>query len=148
MKLTWLNKNYKWLVPVLTIFIIITYLLASSNLGKTSTDLAQAYTDTELYQEAINKANRNIRVLELIGEIQPVGKMTILNGEVQYLDNAQKVTSTVKVQGSKDNAKLDLSAYRNGDVWVYELINLRIDKSGDNAQSIEIINPEKQCSYE
>ena len=88
MKLTWLNKNYKWLVPVLTIFIIITYLLASSNLGKTSTDLAQAYTDTELYQEAINKANRNIRVLELIGEIQPVGKMTILNGEVQYLDNA------------------------------------------------------------
>ena len=144
MKLTWLNKNYKWLVPVLTIFIIITYLLASSNLGKTSTDLAQAYADTELYQEAINKANRNIRVLELIGEIQPVGKMTILNGEVQYLDNAQKVTSTVKVQGSKDNAKLDLSAYRNGDVWVY----LRIDKSGDNAQSIEIINPEKQCSYE
>ena len=143
MKLTWLNKNYKWLVPVLTIFIIITYLLASSNLGKTSTDLAQAYADTELYQEAINKANRNIRVLELIGEIQPVGKMTILNGEVQYLDNAQKVTSTVKVQGSKDNAKLDLSAYRNGDVWVYELINLRIDKSGDNAQSIEIINPEK-----
>ena len=139
MKLTWLNKNYKWLVPVLTIFIIITYLLASSNLGKTSTDLAQAYADTELYQEAINKANRNIRVLELIGEIQPVGKMTILNGEVQYLDNAQKVTSTVKVQGSKDNAKLDLSAYRNGDVWVY----LRIDKSGDNAQSIEIINPEK-----
>ena len=143
MKLTWLNKNYKWLVPVLTIFIIITYLLASSNLGKTSTDLAQAYTDTELYQEAINKANRNTRVLELIGEIQPIGKMTILNGEVQYLDNAQKVTSTVKVQGSKDNAKLDLSAYRNGDVWVYELINLRIDKSGDNAQSIEIINPEK-----
>ena len=148
MKLTWLNKNYKWLVPVLTIFIIITYLLASSNLGKTSTDLAQAYTDTELYQEAINKANRNTRVLELIGEIQPIGKMTILNGEVQYSDNDQKVTSTVKVQGSKDNAKLDLSAYRNGDVWVYELINLRIDKSGDNAQSIEIINPEKQCSYE
>ena len=143
MKLTWLNKNYKWLVPVLTIFIIITYLLASSNLGKTSTDLAQAYADTELYQEAINKANRNTRVLELIGEIQPVGKMTILNGEVQYSDNDQKVTSTVKVQGSKDNAKLDLSAYRNGDVWVYELINLRIDKSGDNAQSIEIINPEK-----
>jgi len=59
MKLTWLNKNYKWLVPVLTVLIIITYLLASSNLGKTSADLAQAYADKDLYQEAINKANRN-----------------------------------------------------------------------------------------
>jgi len=143
MKLTWLNKNYKWLVPVLTVLIVITYLLASSNLGKTSTDLAQAYADKDLYQEAINKANKNTLVLELIGEIQPIGKMTILNGEVRYSDNDQKVTSTVKVQGTKDNAKLDLSAHRNGDAWVYDLLKLRIAKSDENPQNIDIINSEK-----
>ena len=67
--------------------------------------------------------------------------MTILNGEVRFYENDQKVTSTVKVRGTKDKAKLDLSAHRNGDVWIYDILRLRIDKPDENVQSIEIISP-------
>ena len=138
MKAHWLNKNYKWLIPVATITIVVIYLLASSGLGKVSTDLAQAYADKDLYQNAIEKANDDARVLEALGKIGAIDKMTILNGEVRYSENNNKVTSTIKVQGDKRKAKLDLTAYRNADKWKYELLHIRIS----DMQNIQVISPQ------
>ncbi|MCB7482124.1 cytochrome c oxidase assembly factor Coa1 family protein [Christiangramia sediminis] len=142
MKTTWLNKNYKWLVPIATISILVIYLLASSGLGKVSTDLAQAYADKDLYQIAIEKANNDARVLESLGKIQPIDKMTILNGEVRYSNKNKNVTSTIKVQGDKGKAKLDLTAYKEGDKWKYELLHIRMSDASEDIQTIKIINPQ------
>jgi len=143
MKENWLNKNYKWFVPVLTGLVLIVYLISSSNLGKTSQDLAQAYAEQDLYQNAISLSNKNTRVLELIGEIQPIDKMTILNGEVRYFNDNQSVTSTIKVQGNKGKAKLDLSAQRNGDKWMFNELKIRPMNSSEEKQSIHIVAPEQ-----
>ena len=143
MKENWLNKNYKWFVPVLAGLVLIVYLISSSNLGKTSQDLAQAYAEQDLYQNAISLSNKNTRVLELIGEIQPIDKMTILNGEVRYFNDNQSVTSTIKVQGNKGKAKLDLSAQRNGDKWVFNKLKIRPMNSSEEKQSIHIVAPEQ-----
>jgi len=143
MKENWLNKNYRWFVPVLTGLVLIVYLISSSNLGKTSQDLAQAYAEQDLYQNAISLSNKNTRVLELIGEIQPIDKMTILNGEVRYFNDNQSVTSTIKVQGNKGKAKLDLSAQRNGDKWMFNELKIRPINSSEEKQSIHIVKPEQ-----
>ena len=143
MKENWLNKNYRWFVPVLTGLVLIVYLISSSNLGKTSQDLAQAYAEQDLYQNAISLSNKNTRVLELIGEIQPIDKMTILNGEVRYFNDNQSVTSTIKVQGNKGKAKLDLSAQRNGDKWMFNELKIRPMNSSEEKQSIHIVAPEQ-----
>jgi len=143
MKENWLNKNYRWFVPVLTGLVLIVYLISSSNLGKTSQDLAQAYAEQDLYQNAISLSNKNTRVLELIGEIEPIDKLTILNGEVRYFNDNQNVTSTIKVQGSKGKAKLDLSAQRNGDKWVFNELKIRPMNSSEEKQSIHIVAPEQ-----
>ena len=143
MKENWLNKNYRWFVPVLTGLVLIVYLISSSNLGKTSQDLAQAYAEQDLYQNAISLSNKNTRVLELIGEIQPIDKMTILNGEVRYFNDNQSVTSTIKVQGNKGKAKLDLSAQRNGDKWMFNELKIRPINSSEEKQSIHIVAPEQ-----
>lgn len=141
MKVNWLNKNYKWFVPATTITIIVLYLLISSNLGKTTKDLAQAYADKDLYHNAIEKANNDDRVIDLLGKIKAIDKMTILNGEIRYSNDNRNVTSTIKVQGAKGKAKLDLAAHRDGNEWKYDLLHIRINKASEKTQTIEIINP-------
>ncbi|CAL68432.1 cytochrome c oxidase assembly factor Coa1 family protein [Christiangramia forsetii] len=143
MKENWLNRNYKWSVPLVSLIIVIIYLFASSGFGKISSDLAQAYADKELYQTAIDKANKDLRVIETIGKIQPIDKMTILNGEVNYSKDNKSVTSTIKVLGDKGKAKLDLIAHRNAKKWKYEQLNIRVINPTKSTQTIEVIKSEK-----
>ena len=143
MKYNWFNKNYKWLVPIAFITILIIYLIGSSGLGKISTNLAQAYLDDELYTKAIEKANRDRRVEKKLGEIQPIDKMAILNGEVRYSDDNQSVISTIKIKGEKDNGKLDLRAHRKEEEWKYDQLNIRILNPNGNNETLKIIASEK-----
>ncbi|QYA26146.1 hypothetical protein G3I01_11685 [Gramella sp. MT6] len=135
-----MSKSLKWLIPIVVVIGIIFYLFTSSGMGKIATDLTQAYADPELYNNAIEKANSDQRILENIGEIQPIDKMSILNGEVNFSDDNQKVNSTIKVIGSKGNGKLDLTAERENESWRYERINVRIKDSAKKKKTIEIIN--------
>ena len=135
-----MRKSLKWIIPTIVILAVVFYLFSSSGMGKVATDLTQAYADEELYKNAIEKANSDQRVLEKIGEIQPIDKMTILNGEVDFSDDNQTVNSTIKVTGSKGNGKLDLIAERENESWRYEKINIRFKDSEKNKKTIEIIN--------
>ena len=146
MKKNWFNKNYKWLVPISFITILTIYLISSSGLGKISTDLTQAYLDDELYTKVIEKVNRDHRVEKILGEIQPIDKMTILNGEVKYSDNNQKVISTIKIKGEKANAKLDLTAHRKDEKWKYDQINIRILNRNDKNQILNIITSKEELT--
>ncbi|SDS28978.1 cytochrome c oxidase assembly factor Coa1 family protein [Gramella sp. MAR_2010_147] len=141
MKRPWINRNYKWLVPVVCIITIILYLFTSSGLGKIATDLTQAYADNDLYKNAIENANKDQRVLKSIGFIKPIDKMVILNGEVRYSENNQKVSTTIKINGEKGDAKLDIEAYRIDEKWHYDQINVRIFNSSEYTQTIETIKP-------
>ncbi|WP_245566928.1 hypothetical protein [Christiangramia portivictoriae] len=85
-----MRRSLKWIIPIIVVLAVAFYLFSSSGMGKVATDLTQAYADEELYENAIEKANYNQRVLEKIGEIQPIDKMAILNGEVDFsYDNKQ-----------------------------------------------------------
>lgn len=135
-----MRKSLKWIIPTIVVLAVVFYLFSSSGMGKVATDLTQAYADEELYKNAIEKANSDQRVLEKIGEIQPIDKMTILNGEVDFSDDNQTVNSTIKVTGSKGNGKLDLTAERENESWRYEKIDIRFKDSEKNKKTIEIIN--------
>ena len=135
-----MRKSLKWLIPIIVVLAIMLYLFSSSGMGKVATDLTQAYADQELYKNAIEKANSDHRVIEKIGEIQPIDKMTILNGEVNFSNDNQTVNSTIKVIGSKGNGKLDLTAIREDESWRYEKINIRIKDSGKKNKFSEVIS--------
>ena len=135
-----MRRSLKWIIPIIVVLAIVFYLFSSSEMGKVATDLTQAYADQELYKNAIEKANSDQRVLNEIGEIQPIDKMTILNGEVNFSNDNQIVNSTIKVEGSKGNGKLDLTAERENESWRYEKINIRIKDSEKKKKTIEIMN--------
>lgn len=135
---SWWKRNWKWFVPLFGIILIFTTIFFTSGMGGITTDLAKAYADTKLYENALEKVNTNQKVNTLLGEIEPLGKMAILEGQTEYSDDNQTVNSTVRIVGTKGKARMDITAERiNGD-WNYSKINVRIKNPPENKQTIEI----------
>src|SRR5690606_24169914 len=109
-----------------------------SGLGRITTDLAQAYMENALYENALAKVNADPKVGELLGDVQPLGKMAILEGETKYSNNYQTVKSTVRIEGTRGKAKMDIYAERINDQWDYLKINVRIKNLSNKKQTIQI----------
>ncbi|MGO2358612.1 MAG: cytochrome c oxidase assembly factor Coa1 family protein [Mesonia sp.] len=139
---SWWKKNWKWFLPVSMLILILTAVLFSSGIGGITNNYAQAYSDQELYQDALEHVKSNSRVIEVLGEIEPIDKLTILEGEVQYSNNNQRVNSTIRIVGSKGKARMDILANRMHGKWNYETIKLRIKNPPEKRQSINIIPAE------
>ncbi|MDN3724888.1 cytochrome c oxidase assembly factor Coa1 family protein [Aequorivita sp. SDUM287046] len=136
------QRNWKWFVPVCAVLLISITVFFTSGMGGIATDLAQAYADTEFYEKAIKKAEADQRVQELLGNIQPIDKMAILEGETEYTNNNRSVNSTIRIIGTKSKARMDITANRANNVWVYSKINIRITSPPEKKQTI-VINTEE-----
>ncbi len=120
----WFQSNWIWIIPiVLSLVLIFGYLFSSSD--ENIMDFAQAYNDTALYEKAIEKANSNTRILETVGEIQPIDKLAILEGNTIYADNNTSVVLSIRIKGTKSNGKLDITAKKLGSEWEYKKILVR-----------------------
>nr|WP_314895589.1 cytochrome c oxidase assembly factor Coa1 family protein [uncultured Flavobacterium sp.] len=135
---SWWGKNWKWFLPTLTlIFSLLFWLILSLSMDGNVTDIAQAYSDNSLYEKAIEKAKTNQRVLEVIGEIEPIDKLAILEGNAIYSNNNNSVEFSVRVKGSKGKGKMDISADKNGSEWKYKKISIRIKEPKEEIQILK-----------
>jgi hypothetical protein len=134
---TWWNRNWKWFLPILLLFLILFSFILSSTIEGNLTDIAQAYSDNSLYEKAIEKAKGNKRVLEVIGKIEPIDQFAILEGNAIYYNNNNSVSLSIRIKGSKGKGKMDISAEKNGTAWNYKKINIRIKGSKEEIQIIK-----------
>lgn len=139
---SWWKKNWKWFVPLSGISIILIAILVSSGVGEIGTNLVQAYSDTELFENALEKVKSDKRVAELLGEIEPIDKLAILEGVVMYSNENKTVNLSIRVIGTKGKAKMDISADLINNKWDYKKINIRIKKPIENKQIIKIVTTE------
>ena len=140
---SWWKLNWKWLVPIIGIMIILIVLFFSSFFGQIFGDYAKAYADPKLYELALEKVKEDERVKEVLGEIEPIDNMTIMNGFVNYSEDNKLVNSTVKIICEKGKAMLDISAERSNETWDYKLITVRIKSPLEKKETIEIISSEE-----
>lgn len=130
------TKNWKWIVPVLFSLILIFGIVSIIPSGN-ATDLALAYSDQSLYENAVAKANKNQRVLEVIGAVESVDKLAILEGNVIYSNNKNSVQSSIRIKGTKGKGKMDIVADKKGTEWIYKTITVRIKNP---KEEIRILN--------
>ncbi|MBC9798688.1 cytochrome c oxidase assembly factor Coa1 family protein [Sinomicrobium weinanense] len=135
---SWWKRNWKWSMPVFGMLLIAVYIFFSSGAPGVTSDIIQAYNDTDLYENAIKKAASDPRVKDLLGEMEPIDKMAIIEGQVQYSNNNNTVHSTIRISGSKGKARMDISANKVRNTWNYSKINIRIKNPPEKRQTIEI----------
>ncbi len=122
---SWWIKNWKWFASLMGFILaclIVTYAIAQGSFK----DFAQAYADTALYENAIAKANKNKEVVQILGEIEPLDDLAILEGNTKYSDNNTLVDATVRIIGKKRKGKMDISAEKTNSKWNYKIIKIRI----------------------
>ena len=124
-KKSWWTQNWKWLIPVI-VFIVLSIGILSSISGENANDLIQAYSNTTLYENAIGKAKTNQRVIEVLGKIEPIDKLAILEGSTIYSNNNNSVKTSIRIVEKKGKGKLDIVAKKNGNEWIYQKISVRI----------------------
>ncbi|WCO00494.1 cytochrome c oxidase assembly factor Coa1 family protein [Psychroserpens ponticola] len=120
--------------------ILLLVIFFSSGMNKVASDLTIAYSDTELYNNALEKVKANESALNILGEIQPIDKLAILEGQANYSEDNSSVKTSIRIVGTKGNAKLDIIANKVKNDWVYKTINIRIKKPKDKKQTIVIVS--------
>ncbi|TXE10752.1 hypothetical protein ES711_02260 [Gelidibacter salicanalis] len=135
----WWQRHKRWFVPTLGIVCLVIGLLISSGLGAIGSDVTRAYTDPALYEDALTQVKLHPEVTKLLGTIAPIDKFAILEGQIQYTNDDQTVNSTVRINGSKGKAKLDISADRVQNEWNYKTIRVRIVSPTEHNQTIEVL---------
>lgn len=128
---------WKWLLATGLIVLVFAFFIRSGA-GKISTDLVKGYSDTELYENALKTVQSNNNVKQLLGDIEPIDKLAILEGEIHYSNDNHTVNSTVRIIGSKGKARMDIIADFMDNEWIYKTINVRIKHPPENKQTITI----------
>lgn|SRR5690606_1338760 len=139
----WWNRNWKWVLPVFVVISISTIVFFSSDMDSVTTDLVQAYADTELYNDALEKVKNDQRAKALLGDIEPIDKMAIFEGYVKYSNENKTVYSSVRIVGTKGKAKMDISADRINNEWSYNEIKIRIKNPPEKKQELKIYSGEQ-----
>ncbi len=134
---SWWQRNWKWFLPTSSmLFIIVIGSLITASIEGNAKDYAQAYSDDSLYEKALEKVKANPRVKETLGEIEPIDKLAILEGNTKYSDNNNSVETTIRIKGTKTKGKMDISATKNGTGWEYKKINIRVK---DPKEEIDVL---------
>jgi hypothetical protein len=134
----WWNCNWNWFLPTfLILFLLLFGFILSSTIDGNITDITQAYSDNSLYEKAIEKAKTNKRVLEVLGEIEPIDKLAIFEGDAIYSNNNNSVALSIRIKGNKGKGKMDISAEKNGTEWKYKTINIRIKNPKEEIQILK-----------
>lgn len=137
---SWFKKNWKWLVPLTGTMLILSISFLIFAFGSVLDNYSKAYADPKLYELALEKVKQNERVNVVLGEIEPINNMSILNGSINYSDDNNLVNSTIKITCEKGKAMLDILAERNNTTWDYKLITVRIKSPLEKKETIEILN--------
>jgi hypothetical protein len=135
---SWWKRNWNWVVGCLVLLIVASTILFNTKIIGVGADITKAYLETSLYTDALQKAQADKRVSEILGTLQPIDKLSILEGAVTYTDSNQRVSSTIRVEGTKGKAKMDIKAQRVQNIWKYNQINIRIKNPSQQIQTIEI----------
>ena len=138
---SWWSRYYKWLFSVVLIVMIIIYALVKSGFGGILGDYSKAYADPKLYKGALKQVRQNERVKTVLGTVQPIDNMTIINGAVNYSEDNKIVNTTIKISCDNGKAMLDISAIRADNQWNYTTIKVRIKSPPERKETIEIVAP-------
>ena len=134
-KKPWLHRNWKWLTPVLILFSGLAVIISLA--GNEISGVVSVFSDSEIYENALKIAKGNEEVQQTLGDLQPIDLLAIAEGTIRYSNNNNTVDISVRVKGLKGKGKLDISANKVQNEWVYTRIQIRIKRPKQTIKILE-----------
>ena len=117
------QRHWRWFTP-LTIIMLTVFIM--SPIGNSITDIAKVYSDSSIYENALEQIKVNPQVMKKLGALELINKFAIAEGHVAYSNNNSSVNITVRIKGTISKGKLDIAANKVNGVWVYQMLKVRI----------------------
>lgn len=110
--------------------------------------LVKGYSEPEICEGAFEITKNNPEVVALLGELEPMGSLDMLNGSVQYSKGGDSIAITISIFGAKEikgiRSKMDLMAVKMDGNWEYQKVRVRIKQPPELRQKIEILDKRKE----
>jgi len=120
----WLHRNWKWIVPVTFIVLLLTFVFIISK--DIITGIGTAMVDPELIEKAKEKAQNNAEVISYFGTDITVGN--IIEGDVLIHEDGKTIRVTVPLKGNKGSGMIDIYAHLFDKKWLHDSIDVRLKK--------------------
>ena len=120
-----MKKNTLYIIGFIGILLLISVIINFSTSGNT-TDIGKAYSETNLFEKAIELANKSHSVMKEFGKIQEIDMLAIAEGNTIYSNNGNTVKSSVRVKSDTKSGKIDIYAIKSGKEWKYNEIKIRL----------------------
>lgn len=122
---SWTKRNWKWLLPTTIAILFFTLYTIIPVLNNEAPQFIKTYSDTKVFEKAIAIANANSKSKFTFGTIEAIDKLTILEGNTVYSNNDTSITSTIRIKGNHNQGKMDFTANKKGNEWIFQKITLR-----------------------
>ncbi len=143
-KKPWFKRKRTWFLLFVLTFMGLFISTLPKELPRNVAYLAKAYSEPEICEEALAITKNDPKILTLLGELEPMGKLDMLNGSVGYSKGGDSVAITIDVRGDKKikniRSKMDVLAEKVNGKWEYRNIKVRIKQPLEMKQTIPILN--------
>jgi len=143
-KRVWFKRKRTWIITLLLIGFGLFISTLPPELPKNVVYLVKGYSESEICEEALEIAKKHPKIVEILGELEPMGNLDLLNGYVVYSTKGDSVRMTIRIHGNKEikkiHSKMDVVAYKEDENWKYHRIRVRIKQPPELKQSIQILD--------
>lgn len=139
----WYKRKRTWFLLFVLLCLGLFISSLPSGLGRNIGFLAKAYSEPEICEGALEITKKNEKILEILGELEPMRSLDMLEGSVGYSKGMDSVAITIGVRGDEKNGKIrsnmDVLAHRINGKWEYLNIKVRIKGPPELKQTILIL---------
>ncbi|MBL0737003.1 hypothetical protein JI750_08925 [Flavobacterium sp. GN10] len=128
---SWLNRNWKWLIPSGCLTLII---LAALFIGGIFYEVTSVLKDSEAYKESMLAVENNKLVVEKLGS--PVETDGMVSGVVTSHNNVRACDVQVPLKGPKGKGTLFVVGEKRG-TWKYSEMSVYIENTNEKIDLLQ-----------
>jgi hypothetical protein len=139
----WFGRNWKWVVPVGCLLPVLFIGGCAVAIFFFATGVMK---QSEAYKMALARAQTNPAVIEAIGS--PVSQSGIVSGNTNANGAVGEANLSIPLRGPKGKATLYVEAKKSADVWYFQTMVVKIEKTGEriDLNQLPLPSPQKRSS--
>ena len=122
----WFGRNWKWVVPVGCLLPVL--FLGGCALAIFFFAMG-VMKQTDVYKTAVARAQTNPAVIEAIGS--PISQIGIVSGKSNVNGATGEANLSIPMKGPKGKATLYVEAKKSADIWYFQTMQLKVQKTGE-----------------
>jgi len=137
----WLGRNWKWAVPVGCLLPLLFLGGCAIAIFFFATGVMK---QSDVYKTALARAQTNPAVIEAIGS--PISQTGIVSGSSNVTGPSGEAKLSIPLRGPKGKATLYVEATKSADIWYFQTMQVKIEKTGERIDLNQLALPAKTPS--